>query len=218
MAIVDSTTNEKSVPLAKGVLVLWNDEKGFGFVRPENGEEDHFVHISAFKRGMTRRPAIGDHVRFKPGEHDGKKRVSFAVIEGVGIEPPPSRAPMRLLAKRRSLGLSCLIGAPLALSAYVLWIKGNFVPFLSYTMFSVLTLMLYGLDKKNAALHRWRVPDSYFHVLDLLGGWPGALLAQNDFRHKLRKSMYQVILRSIVVIHFGLWAAYLTFLLRTGGL
>jgi uncharacterized membrane protein YsdA (DUF1294 family) len=69
-------------------------------------------------------------------------------------------------------------------------------------------MYLYGLDKANAATHKKRVPELYFHVLELLGGWPGALIAQNDFRHKTRQSAYLWILRGIIAIHLMAWGIY----------
>lgn len=38
---------------------------------------------------------------------------------------------------------------------------------------------------------RWRTPENTLHVAELLGGWPGALVAQQLFRHKTRKISYQ---------------------------
>ena len=38
----------------RGVLKSWNDGKGFGFIQPEGGSKDVFVHISAVERaGLT---------------------------------------------------------------------------------------------------------------------------------------------------------------------
>jgi cold shock CspA family protein len=45
--------------IEKGKLVRWIDDKGFGFIKPESGKNDIFIHISAL-RGMSRKPVIGD--------------------------------------------------------------------------------------------------------------------------------------------------------------
>jgi uncharacterized membrane protein YsdA (DUF1294 family) len=41
-----------------------------------------------------------------------------------------------------------------------------------------------------------------------MGGWPGALIAQNDFRHKTRASTYLWILWGIIAIHLMGWFIY----------
>jgi len=46
--------------------------------------------------------------------------------------------------------------------------------------------------------------------MEFLGGWPTAFLAQQVFRHKIRKLNYQIIFWLIVVCH--LWLAFDSFL------
>ena len=48
----------------------------------------------------------------------------------------------------------------------------------------------------------------YFHILEMMGGWPGALFAQNDFRHKTRASVYLWILWGIITVHMMAWGIY----------
>jgi len=69
----------------KGFLKTWKDDRGFGFIKPEDGSDDIFIHISALK-GSTRRPHRGDTV-FYQVEHsdDGKSKAANARIEGVEI-------------------------------------------------------------------------------------------------------------------------------------
>ncbi len=191
---------------------MWNDQKGFGFVRPENSvdeKDDHFIHISVFKKGMSRRPEIGDEVRFRPAESadKDKKRASFAVIKGMEYEHPEPK-PFSLNPKPRSWATNLLILTPLALSSFLLWRAKNPLPFFCYCIFSLLTMLIYGADKTQAATHRWRIPESYLHVLEFMGGWPGALMAQSELRHKTRKSLYKVLLHAIIALHLLGWAAY----------
>jgi uncharacterized membrane protein YsdA (DUF1294 family) len=66
---------------------------------------------------------------------------------------------------------------------------------------SVAAWVLYRDDKKRAVAGRWRVTETELHGLELFGGWPGAFLAQQKYRHKTRKFSYQAIFWSIVFLH-----------------
>ncbi|MFM5879828.1 cold shock domain-containing protein [Aeromonas sanarellii] len=48
----------------KGKITQWNDDKGFGFITPEDGSEKTFFHISAVSP-KDRRPQINDEVLFE---------------------------------------------------------------------------------------------------------------------------------------------------------
>jgi len=67
----------------KGKLVRWNEDKGFGFIKPDNDNADIFIHISALK-SMSRAPIVGDIIHYETGFGDnGKTRAINAKIEGV---------------------------------------------------------------------------------------------------------------------------------------
>ena len=65
----------------------------------------------------------------------------------------------------------------------------------------IFTWIAYYLDKKRAESGGWRVPESNLHLLELIGGWPAAFLAQRWLRHKSSKKSYKVIFWLIVVLH-----------------
>lgn len=69
----------------KGVLKTWKDDRGFGFIKPDDGSDDIFIHISALK-GFVRRPYRGDTILYEV-EHaeDGKSKAVNARIEGVEV-------------------------------------------------------------------------------------------------------------------------------------
>lgn len=60
-----------------------------------------------------------------------------------------------------------------------------------YVAMSFATFIVYALDKRAARLGQWRVKESTLHVLALLCGWPGALLAQHLLRHKSAKPSFR---------------------------
>lgn len=106
---------------SKGTLSKWIDDKGFGFLTPEKGKKEIFVHISAFDKNISRRPIVGDiifyHVKI---DEKGKSKAYDAVIEGmVPIAKKVQSQPKKLYKEhqaKNSLGIfilciALLIGA-----------------------------------------------------------------------------------------------------------
>ena len=48
-----------------GTVKWFNEQKGYGFVQPDNGSKDVFVHISAVERAGLRTLKEGQKVSFK---------------------------------------------------------------------------------------------------------------------------------------------------------
>jgi cold shock protein len=48
-----------------GTVKWFNDAKGFGFITPENGQKDCFVHHSAIQAQGFKSLAEGDRVEFE---------------------------------------------------------------------------------------------------------------------------------------------------------
>jgi uncharacterized membrane protein YsdA (DUF1294 family) len=69
------------------------------------------------------------------------------------------------------------------------------------TAISLLTFIVYYFDKRRAEKAGPRTPETLLHLFELLGGWPGALLAQRWVRHKSAKVMYQVVFWFIVLLY-----------------
>ena len=80
-----------------------------------------------------------------------------------------------------------------------------------YLLMSLVCFVAYWRDKRFAVAGAQRTPESRLHLYELLGGWPGGLLAQRLIRHKNRKVAYQVKFWLIVALHLGLlgcWALH----------
>ncbi|AZV27058.1 hypothetical protein CT157_13910 [Pseudomonas syringae] len=87
-----------------------------------------------------------------------------------------------------------------------MWLRGiSLVPLTAYGLVSVLAFFLYWADKRKARADAWRTPENILHAVELAGGWPGALIAQQVFRHKTRKVSFQVLFWMIVVLHQVFW-------------
>ncbi len=188
-----------------GRITDWNDERGYGFVSPNGGGERAFVHIKAFeKRGH--RPLDEDLISYEP-ERDERRRLNAMRVRPVKISATP-RQPQRPWLPRRMLGVLALFAV--AFAAYTGWIPLTAV--LIYTAMSVIAFFAYGLDKSAARTRRWRTQESTLHLFALLGGWPGALIAQGSFHHKTRKLSFQITFWFLVAMNVGA----LAWLIHTG--
>jgi len=54
--------------MAEGTVKWLNDSKGFGFITPDEGEGDCFVHYSAIQGDGFKSLTEGDRVEFEMGE------------------------------------------------------------------------------------------------------------------------------------------------------
>ena len=71
----------------KGTLVRWDDDRGFGFIAPDDGGSRIFLHIHAI-RNASRRPQIGDTLLFGiETQADGRIRATNAFIQGLSLLP-----------------------------------------------------------------------------------------------------------------------------------
>lgn len=61
-----------------------------------------------------------------------------------------------------------------------------------YLVLSGITFGVYLYDKLAAIGQGPRIPERALHLLSLFGGWPGALVAQKIFRHKVAKASFMV--------------------------
>lgn len=59
--------------------------------------------------------------------------------------------------------------------------------------------MAYAMDKSAAVGGGWRIRESRLHLLALVGGWPGALLAQQVLRHKTSKAGFRGVFWGMVL-------------------
>ncbi len=64
--------------MTTGTVKFFNEQKGFGFIQPEDGSNDVFVHISALERSGLRTLNEGQKVSFEV-EMDEKRGKTNAV-------------------------------------------------------------------------------------------------------------------------------------------
>ena len=66
--------------MPSGTVKFFNMDKGFGFIRPDDGTKDVFVHISAVERSGLRGLQEGQKVSFElQPDKKGPKAVNLSV-------------------------------------------------------------------------------------------------------------------------------------------
>ena len=73
------------------------------------------------------------------------------------------------------------------------------------------TAVAYRLYKSAAERNVWRTSETMLHVMALIGGWPGALVAQQAFRHKSRKLSFRLAFWTTVALNCAAltWLAWM---------
>lgn len=93
----------------------------------------------------------------------------------------------------------------------------NLALVLAFCLFmSLVTYFVYSVDKARAKDDEWRVSEGTLHLLALIGGWPGALLAQRRLRHKVRKPSFMIVfwltvagnVAGAILLGLPIWAQY----------
>ena len=72
-----------------------------------------------------------------------------------------------------------------------------------YLVVSLMTFMAYWLDKNAAMSGQRRTPENTLFFFGLVGGWPGAIFAQQLFRHKSSKREFQTVFWLTVLLNCG---------------
>lgn len=171
----------------QGQISEWNDERGFGFVRPRGDTGRVFVHISAFPPG-SRRPSLAERVSYELGQDEhGRPRATNVTYLAV--------SPLARERQRQSQGLiiAAVIAATFLALVGMAVIVGSlhWAIMVVYVLASVFTYLAYADDKRAAQTGAWRTTERKLLFLGLAGGWPGGLIAQQRFRHKSKKGSFQ---------------------------
>jgi uncharacterized membrane protein YsdA (DUF1294 family)/cold shock CspA family protein len=169
----------------QGRIAKWNDERGFGFISPSEGGGSVFVHISSFPRS-DRRPGVNEAVSYTLAfdSHGRPQANDVRFVVGTRSASPTRRIP----AAPITFAISFLAAVTALVASG--WLEMSWL--VLYYGASIITYGIYARDKTAAQNAGWRVPESTLHLMSLVGGWPGALIAQVLLRHKTRKTSFLI--------------------------
>ncbi len=188
-----------------GVVTNWHDDRGFGFIKAEGGGPDLFLHARSFNNGLER-PHDGMTVTYESRENrDGRLRAEQVVEVGEKW----SHVPAARKASALVLGyvaIACF--AAIVVLEIVFWNMPLWVLAI-YGGVSIISLLFYYQDKMAAIRGTRRVPEEQLHLLGIVGGWPGGIVAQHIFRHKTQKESFAryfwftVLLNVLIFVAIG---------------
>lgn len=79
--------------MARGTVKWFNGAKGFGFIQPDDGGSDVFVHISAVEQAGLHGLNDGDQVNYELEQDRRSGKLSAGQLVVTGSGPAPERAP-----------------------------------------------------------------------------------------------------------------------------
>lgn len=180
--------------LLHGKLTSWNDEKGFGFITPLSGGKQIFVHIKAFNN-RYQRPQLNQQFSYSQS-NDKRGRVCATDVTYIGKQSGGSKRAGKVLP---AIIVGGLFFAALGVSELIINRSALIVAF--YLVASLVTFSIYAIDKNAAKKGAWRIAEAHLHLLALIGGWPGAMVAQQTLRHKSKKQEFRFVFWVTVILN-----------------
>ena len=81
-----------------------------------------------------------------------------------------------------------------------------------YALMTIVTFVLYGVDKRKAKKGQWRIPEKTLLLFAACFGGLGAFLGMKIFRHKTKHTSFKILVPTFMIVQFILIAAGVYFL------
>ncbi|MDH3348761.1 MAG: cold shock and DUF1294 domain-containing protein [Desulfobulbaceae bacterium] len=182
--------------MENGIISEWKDEKGFGYISPESGGKSIFFHITDYSN-RHKRPQKNLKVQYiSSKDRSGRSRA---------VDIVPLKGHINNGREVRQKIFSLVFFSSFSVGLYFLF-ESNFIPIeivYLYVIMSVVTFLMYVKDKNAAQWGEWRTSERTLHGLSMIGGWPGAKIAQSFLRHKSKKMSFRIIYWITVGVNCG---------------
>lgn len=189
----------------QGRLIEWFDDKGYGFIQPNDSSKDRvFLHIKDFARPGPR-PITGCALEYLvqldgQGRYKAKQVTYLKANQTQKVNQQPKQNNVKNQSKMQPMQIVCI--------AYILALAGlslagllNGMTLLFVSIINLISYWMYAQDKEAAQAGNRRVPENTLHILSVLGGWPAAWLAQQRLRHKTQKQPFRNIYFCTIVFN-----------------
>ncbi len=168
----------------QGTIAQWDQNKGYGYIAVENQDTQIRFHISDLANA-SQIPSVSEPVVFRLGAD------SNGMMRAIEIQRPVVF----------NFSLAIAIWFCSALVGSVVLLDFPLVACMFYLAISTVTYTVYAFDKHAKLTGAWRVPEITFHVLNLMGGWIGALFAQSFMHHKYNDIGFKFLFWTTLVLN-----------------
>lgn len=209
----------------EGMIVRWDDDKGFGFIRSVALAQDVFVHVRDYRPRAGEAPRKGLRVTFEDIQVGGKgpRAVEVQPFDGAVASNARQLGVQTIASARRNAprpaqnafrsGAGWVVPLMIVYGLGLTWLVWQrLVPWwvlLASTLLNLATFFAYWRDKYAAQQGRWRISEETLHLWSLAGGWVGAWFAQQVLRHKSAKASFRAAYWSTATTHcavvLGIW-------------
>lgn len=177
----------------QGTIAQWDQSKGHGYIAVDNQETKVFFHISALENA-SQEPFVSEPVVFRLGcDEEG-------AMQAIHVERP--------LVFNFSLAIAVWFCS--ALLGSVVLLDFPLIACLFYFAISIVTYTVYAFDKQAMLTQGTRIPEIVFHLLNILGGWIGALFAQTLMHHKYHDLGFKFLFWTTLAFNIMLYCWLLT--------
>jgi uncharacterized membrane protein YsdA (DUF1294 family)/cold shock CspA family protein len=188
----------------QGKIFNWKDEQGYGFVIPNGGGDKAFVHIKSFV-DPRKRPVDGDLITYEI-TRDNNAKLKATNIKFVR----DSKVSSNQRNKLGNVDLLLMVGLIAFLIVERETGKVSDEICYWYLLISFVTFLIYCKDKLAAKFSWWRTSEYTLHLLSLIGGWPGAIIAHRLLRHKSVKKEFRTGFWITVLINIVIFGYLIT--------
>ncbi|MEF1291723.1 DUF1294 domain-containing protein [Vibrio sp. M260118] len=168
----------------QGTVVQWDQNKGYGYISVDDQDTRIRFHISDLANA-SQTPSISEPVVFRLGTS------SDGAMRAIEVERP--------VVFNFSLAIAIWFSSALIASVFLL--DYPLIACVFYFALSTVTYTVYAFDKDAKQTGSWRIPEITFHVLNLAGGWVGALFAQSIMHHKYHDIGFKFLFWTTLVLN-----------------